>query len=414
MNAGRRGGGRCLPFAAMVLGLACGRAPSEGGDGQAAAEPPPRAKAADDGEHGGPPSPPPVRKDGTVYAEGVLMGTRVSFNVWLPPGRTATDAAAAMEAAFGEIERIEGVLSEWQPNTELSRLNAAARRGPLHEVPVSEDLWTVLVAARKVSEASGGAFDVTFHGVGRLWSFEPGARPPSRTAIDQALEVVGYEHVILHDDSKSISIDRTGVQIGLGAIAKGYAVDRASAVLADRGFRRHIVEAGGDTYVSGRKGVRPWVVGVQDPDAPGPIGVLEVEDRAVVTSGDYQRFFEYEGRRYAHILDPTTGQPVPEERAPRSVTVVGPSAMLADAYATAVAVLGIERGVALVEQTPGLDAVVIDRAGRVHVTGGLASTFRLVRPHDDPGHEGGAHAAQRGPRSADGHAGVERSPRGGT
>ena len=390
-----------VPAVACVA--ACGGGTTEsGGRGQPApvrgtADPAPPPAGG-----GGSEATVPIRKDGTVYAESVLMGTRVSFNVWLPPKRSAAEAGRAIEAAFAEIERIDGVLSEWKPQTELSRLNRAARERRLDRYFVSDDLWAVLVEADRVSRISGGAFDVTFHGVGRLWSFEPGSRPPTPDAVARALASVGYSHVVLDPASKTVSTRRPGIQIGLGAIAKGYAVDRASKVLTDRGFRHHIVEAGGDTYVSGRKGGRSWVVGVQDPDGPGPVGVLEVEDRAVVTSGDYQRYFEFEGRRYAHILDPRTGYPVPEDRAPRSVTVVGPSAMTADAFATAVAVLGTERGLELVEAQPDLEAVVIDRKDRVHVTTGLAGTFRLVPPRAGAGARGGASAAQRETGSKEG------------
>ena len=330
------------------------------------------------------PAAPPVRKDGTVYAEGVLMGTRVSFNVWLPPGQSAEAAGSAIEAAFAEVDRIEGVLSEWRPSTELSRLNAAALGTSLSHVSLSKDLCVVLAAAQRASERTEGAFDVTFHGVGRLWRFEPGARPPDRAAVERALSTVGYDNIRLNEEDCEISTLRPGVQIGLGAIAKGYAVDRASALLVEKGFPDHIVEAGGDTFVRGTKGGRPWVVGVQDPDAQGPIGILEVKDRAVVTSGDYQRFFEYEGRRYAHILDPRTGYPVPEDRAPTSVTVVAPNAMTADAYATAVAVLGTRKGMDLVERLVGIEAIVIGQDGTVHVSTGLHGIFRMVRPPPAP------------------------------
>ncbi len=377
--------------------------PSEavGGEGGGPSPPPPASSR---------PAAPPVRKDGTVYAEGVLMGTRVSFNVWLPPGQSAEAAGAAIEAAFAEVDRLEGVLSEWRPSTELSRINAAARDTLLLNVPVSKDLCAVLTAALRASERTEGAFDVTFHGVGRLWRFEPGARPPDRSAVEQALSTVGYDNIRLNEEACEISTRRPGVQIGLGAIAKGYAVDRASAVLAGKGFPDHIVEAGGDTFVRGTKGGRPWVVGVQDPGAQGPIGVLEVKNQAVVTSGDYQRFFEYEGRRYAHILDPRTGYPVPEDRAPTSVTVVAPNAMTADAYATAVAVLGTRKGIDLVERLDGVEAVVIGHDGTVHVSTGLHGVFRLVRAPAVPNGGGRTKrsAAPASERAANGRPGGRR------
>lgn len=322
--------------------------------------------------------PPPVRKDGTVFGDGVLMGTSVSINVWLDPGREAADAGAAMSAAFDEIARIEAIMSEWQPTSELSRVNAAAGG---ERMPLSPELFAVLKRSREISEITDGAFDVTFYGVGQLWKFEPGAKPPPADAIAAKLGLVDWRGIDLDDSNGELRgrLARPGMKVGLGAIAKGYAVDRASAVLRERGFANHVVEGGGDTYVSGTKGGKPWMVGVQDPvrDGPGPhvIGGLPSTDRSVVTSGDYERYFEYEGRRYAHILDPRTGYPLEESKSAQSVTMVGPNATDADAYCTAVAVMGPERGMAFVEERPELEAIIIKRNGDVLISSGLRREF---------------------------------------
>jgi FAD:protein FMN transferase len=176
--------------------------------------------------------------------------------------------------------------------------------------------------------------------------------------------------------------------VGLGAIAKGYAVDRASAVLREHGFGNHVVEGGGDTYVAGTKAGKPWMVGVQNPHAKqeqgelGPsgqaspvLGALPSTDRSVVTSGDYERFFEYEGRRYAHIFDPRTGYPLEESKSAQSVTLVGPNATDADAYCTAVAVMGPQRGMAFVEAHPELGAIIIARDGELTISSNLVDEF---------------------------------------
>jgi thiamine biosynthesis lipoprotein len=167
--------------------------------------------------------------------------------------------------------------------------------------------------------------------------------------------------------------------VGMGAIAKGYAVDMAAGVLKTHGYADFIVEGGGDTYVAGTKGGEPWKVGVQDPETRGALGFLTAEDESVVTSGNYQRFFEHEGKRYAHILDPKTGRPIPWSEAPRSVTVVAPSATDADAYATAIYVMGAEAGVAFAESRPDLDALVIDAEGRMHQSSGLEGRWQPLR-----------------------------------
>lgn len=326
-----------------------------------------------------PPDPkgPPVRRDGTMFGTSELMGTTVSLNVYVGEDGNAAGAGKAMQEALAEMARIETLMSEWKPDTELSRLNDAAGRPPL---AVSDELFEVLEVARRVHRESEGAFDVTFHGVGHLWSFEAGATPPSRAAVKAALHLVDGTGVELDPETKSVRLPQAGMKIGLGAIAKGYAVDRASALLQARGFSDHVVEAGGDTYAAGSKGGQPWRVGVQDPKNAGSLGVLSVRDRAVVTSGDYMRFFEHEGRRYTHILDPKTGWPVEADESPRSVTLLAGDATRADAYCTAVTVMGPRRGLAFVESRPDLDAVIIERDGTVRVSSGLSEIYEALPP----------------------------------
>lgn len=314
------------------------------------------------------PKAPPVRKDGTIYADAELMGTRVSLNVWLPPGKTAAEAGTAMQAALDAMSRIEDMMSEWRADSELSRISAVAGG---ENVAASPELVEILARAQGIAAETDGAFDPTFHGVGQLWSFAPGAAPPSANAIAEKLPLVNYRNLHVDRDAKVVRLTKAGMMLGLGAIAKGYAVDRASAVLLARGLVHHVVEAGGDTYASGTKNGKPWAVGIQAPDKRGVVGVLPTSGRAVVTSGNYQRYFEHDGTRYAHILDPKTGWPIPVERSPRSVTVVAANATDADAYATAVAVMGVEAGMAFVETNDALEAVVIDGADKVHISSGL-------------------------------------------
>ncbi len=319
-----------------------------------------------------------MRADGTVYAGAEQMGTRVTIKVWVGPSQTPTQAGVAMQEAFAEIERIEDIASEWRPHSELSRFNGVAG-GEL--VDLSPDLFRILQRGKEIAATSNGAFDPTFHGVGQLWSFQPGAKPPAQATIDKHLELVNWRELELVAGTPDPSVGakgrlrNAGMKIGLGAIAKGYAVDRASDVLKRHGFVHHIVEGGGDTYVSGTKAGKPWMVGVQNPDGPGSIGALPVRDQAVVTSGDYQRYFEFEGKRYAHILDPRTGRPLPQEASARSVTVVADNATDADALCTAVAVMGPEAGMAFVESHPEIEAVIVPQAGEVMVSSGLRETF---------------------------------------
>jgi thiamine biosynthesis lipoprotein len=415
---------RCGAGLVAVLAAGCGAPPTPAQPSGPSSSPPPppladareptgaAAPAADPGRAAelsvGTEPPPPIRNDGTVYGESTLMGTRVSINVYVGDDRgeaTARRAGAAIQAGFDEIARIEAMMSEWQPDSELSRLSARAGE----TVAVSPELAEVLARSVEISRDTGGAFDVTFHGVGQLWSFRPGAVPPTREAIAAKLPLVDWTKLEVDRAATppTVRLTQPGMMIGLGAIAKGYGVDRASAVVRARGFANHIVEAGGDTYVAGRKGTAPWVVGVQDPAATGSIGAIPLTDQSVVTSGNYQRFFTHEGVRYAHILDPKTGWPVPAERSPRSVTVVAPDATTADAYCTAVAVMGAEAGLAFIERSPTLEAVIIDATGAVLVSSGLRERYVPLR---GPGSERAAKRLEALGVEARGRAGVASPP----
>lgn len=320
---------------------------------------------------------PPVRRDGTMFGTSELMGTTVSLNVFVGPDGDASKAGLAMQDALAEMARIEGLMSEWKPNTELSRLNQGSGGAAML---ISKELFEVLELSHRIHGETQGNFDVTFHGVGHLWSFKDGSTPPTAKEIEAALPLVDGAAVELDAVARTARLPTAGMKVGLGAIAKGYAVDRASQLLRDRGFANHVVEAGGDTYAAGSKGGEPWRVGVKDPETSGSLGVLSIQERAVVTSGDYMRFFEHEGRRYAHILDPSTGWPIEQEKSPKSVTLLAKDAAQADAYCTAVAVMGAEVGLAFVETRPDLDAVIIERDGTVRFSSGLSGVYEPLPP----------------------------------
>jgi thiamine biosynthesis lipoprotein len=357
---------------AVVLGLAlaCSPEPREPASRDATPTPPPPPRESPE------PSPdeaPPVRPDGTIFAESELMGTRVSINLWLGPGEDAVEAGKAIRDAIAEIARIETIASEWQPDSELSALNRAAGAEPM---VLSPELFEILERAKQVSADTDGLFDVTFHGIGELWTFTPGSQPPAAEAISERLALIDWQQLELDPVRRTARLAKPGMKIGLGAIAKGYAVDRAAALLSARGFRHHIVEAGGDTYVTGTKGDQSWRVGVQAPeDSKGRIGHLVVRDQSVVTSGNYARFFVWQGVHYTHILDPRTGWPIPADRTPKSVTLVASDATTADAYCTAVSVMEPKAGLAFIEARPALEAIIIAPDGEVLISSGLRETF---------------------------------------
>ncbi|MCP4655490.1 MAG: FAD:protein FMN transferase [bacterium] len=294
--------------------------------------------------------------------ERLLMGTR--FQIQAVTGDEEA-GVAAMEAAFAEVARIEALLSEWRESSELSAVNRAAGRQP---VTVGPDLYAVVERSLGISKLSGGAFDVTFAGCGGLWSFrEP--RIPSAGELAACLPRVDFRAVVLDPEPSSIFLSRADMRIGLSGIGKGYGVDRAAAVLEARGIHDYIVDGGGDIRLKGRKRDRPWSSGIAHPRRRGELyATLHPTAGAIVTSGDYERYFEREGVRYHHILDPTTGRPA---RRSVAVTVIASSAMDADALATGLFVMGPEEGLALVESLPGVEALVFGPELAVHLSSGF-------------------------------------------
>jgi thiamine biosynthesis lipoprotein len=295
-----------------------------------------------------------------------LMGT--VFRITVASRAVARPAvAAAVEEGFGEVARLEQVMSEWRDGTELSSVNRAAGASP---VRVCAETFEVLERARHFSETSGGAFDVTFNALWGLWDFRrtpPVLPDPAEVA--RRLPLIDHRKLRLDAAARTAFLEQRGMRIGLGGIAKGYAVDRVCELLRRRGLADHIVAGGGDVRTAGSRGGQPWRVAIQHPREPGAMFTMEAgEGLAVSTSGDYERYFIIGGRRYHHIMDPRTGSPA---RGLISATVIAPTAMDSDAMATAVFVLGAPRGLDLASRTPGVEALVVDDDGRAHMTHGL-------------------------------------------
>ena len=271
----------------------------------------------------------------------------------------------AIAAAVAELERVEDLMTDWRPS-ELTRLNDSAGAGP---VEVDPELGRLLARALKLSGFTDGAFDVTYAGVGRLWDFKRvPVQVPDEAMVRAALELVGYARVHVSEDGTTVELPE-GMRVGLGGIAKGYGVDRAMVVLMEHGVEHALVNAGGDLKALGRKLGEPWEVAIRHPrDEERVLAVIPVSNSCIVTSGDYARFFEHEGKRYHHIIDPRTGFP---SQGCMSATVVAPEAATADALATALCVLGPERGLALVERLDRVEALLVGMEGEVHVSSGL-------------------------------------------
>ena len=321
------------------------------------------------------PTPTPVK----VELREPAMGTTVVFVAFTHEAIGESEARRALQAGLQEIRRLEGLMSTFRPDTELSRANANAGRFS----PISPDTVEVIDKSLWAGKLSDGRFDITFHTLGDLWKFgsvaEPNPVPPSREEAARRASLLDYRLVELDREGGRVKVP-AGRAIDLGGIAKGYAVDRAVAVLREHGLRDFLVQAGGDLYGAGRKpDGSPWVSGVQDPrGGKGEyFATLPLEDHAFSTAGDYARSFIYEGRRYHHIIDPKTGYPA---TACRSVTVWAPTALLADAIDDAVFILGPERGLELVESLDGVGALIVDADNRVWTSRRLQGKVRQLRP----------------------------------
>ncbi len=286
------------------------------------------------------------------------MGTRFKVIVYAPDEQTANRAA---ESAFARVAQLDGIMSDYRPTSELMRLCAKAGGAP---VKVSEELFFVLEKSQELAEKSGGAFDVTVGPVTRLWRLARKAkRLPDPDGLKQARAVVGHEGVVLDRKGRTVRLLKKGTQLDLGGIAKGYAADEAVRVLREHGLTRALVAAGGDIVAGDAPpGAKGWAVGIAplaDPDAK-PSRYLLLENAAVSTSGDAEQYVEIDGKRYSHIVDPKTGVGIPGQF---SVTVTARRGITSDALATAVAVLGPERGLRLVERTEGAEALFVRKTG---------------------------------------------------
>jgi thiamine biosynthesis lipoprotein len=295
--------------------------------------------------------------------EEAIMGTRVAVEVWHEDGAAAE---AAMAAVIAEMHRVDRLMSHYKPESELSQVNAAAAAGP---VTVAPELAALIARALEFSALTGGAFDITYASVGYLYDYRAQQRP-SEAEITARLPAVDWRHVEVDRGASTVRFTREGVRIDLGGIAKGYAVDRGIAILRELGIRHAAVTAGGDSRLLGDRRGRPWVVGIRHPDdRERVISRIPLVDAAMSTSGDYERYFDEDGRRYHHIINPRTGH---SAGGLRSVTIIGPDATLTDGLSTSVFVMGAERGLALVERLGNVDAVLVTADGRVLYSSGLA------------------------------------------
>ncbi len=293
-----------------------------------------------------------------IKKELLLMGSTFELIATHKEKNTAWEAIAAAEY---EIRRIENMISSWQPESYTSEIN---RQAGLRSVAIPQEMFELIRRSQKVSELTQGAFSLAFGSVYHLYNFKKEEiNLPSDSLIDIHVPLADYRNITFNSANQTIMLRFEGMKIGFGAIGKGYAADRAKAIMLEMGIEAGCINAGGDLTTWGsRPDGTNWTIGISDPkNQEAIVAYLPTKNKAIVTSGDYEKYFLYKGERYSHIVDPRNGRPVKEIS---SATVICPSAELADALATAVCVLGEKDGLALINKLNGIEAIIIDQNGK--------------------------------------------------
>jgi thiamine biosynthesis lipoprotein len=325
----------------------------------------------------------PPRGPERVAVEEKAMGTHLLLAAYTSDARDEAALRATFAKAFAEIKRLEGLMTTWRDDSEVSRINAAAGKAA---VAVGAETLAVIEKSVWMSERSEGVFDITFEAMHGLWKFDQDLeeKVPSRADVEAARKLIDFHRIKIDHDARMVMLERPGMRMSLGGIAKGYAVDAAARVLRGDGLGAFFVRAGGDLFVQGKKpDGTPFHVGVRDPrgrDADDCFAMLPVEDHAFSTAGDYERAFVKDGKRYHHIIDPRTGFPA---TASRSVTIWAGDAFTADAIDDAVFILGPKKGLELVESLPDTGAVIVDEHNKVWVSRRLKDKVQVFRPPTD-------------------------------
>jgi len=290
------------------------------------------------------------------------MGTEVSVYFW------HDDAAAGetiIEEIFAEVDRINALMSTYVESSRISELNRDAASGP---VVAGDELFELIQRSLDISVLTNGAFDITYESVGQHYDFRERQRPDEAT-VEAERQHIDYQLIELDKTAGTVRFLEEGVRINLGGIAKGYVVERGVEILRSHGVENGIVTAGGDSRLLGDRRDRPWVVGIRNPREDGQVAIsVPLEDEAISTSGDYERYFEEDGVRYHHIIRPSSGLPV---EGVHSATVFGPDAVLTDALSTSVFVMGVDEGLKLIGCLPDYESIVIDAESQIFYSTGL-------------------------------------------
>jgi thiamine biosynthesis lipoprotein len=291
------------------------------------------------------------------------MGTEVSVYFWHDDDARGQ---AIVEEIFAEVDRINALMSTYVESSTISDINRRAADEPVF---AGEELFQLIRRSLDISVLTRGAFDITYDSVGQHYDFRERRRPDDATVAAER-EHIDYRHVKLDQGRATVRFTERGVRINLGGIAKGYVVERGVDILRHHGVEDGVVTAGGDSRLLGDRRGRPWMIGIRDPRRDGEVAIsVPLEDEAISTSGDYERYFDEDGTRYHHIIKPSSGRPVEDIH---SATVIGPDAVMTDALSTSVFVMGVDDGLKLIGCLPDYEAIVIDAEGEIFYSTGLA------------------------------------------
>ncbi len=303
-----------------------------------------------------------------------LLGTIINLTI-MADEETASKAS---DAVFTEIERIENLMSPVRKTSDVYKMNHLTG---MKSLKISSETMKLLEISKKVSEETSGAFDISFASISHLWNWRSEKFiPPSKETVQKNLPLVNYRNIKLPPENSTVKFARKGMKIGLGGIAKGYAVRRGLEVLKEHGVRGGIVEEGGDLQVTGTNNGRKWRTGLMHPREKKLILAIDLEDgESIATSGDYERGKTYQGKRYHHIIDPRTGFPT-ETFA--SVSVISKDPVLSDSYATAIFVMGLKDSKKFLKKHPEIKVVLIDQDMKIYISKELKD--RIVNLADVP------------------------------
>jgi thiamine biosynthesis lipoprotein len=289
-----------------------------------------------------------------------LMGSRFDITVI---ANSKVQANTYIDLAVGEIQRIERLISSWDPNSQTSAINQNAG---IKAVVVDPELLQLIQRSIGLSKLTDGAFDISYASMDRIWQFDGSmTQMPAPDIISASVAKVGYGKIDINVTQRSVYLKEAGMKIGFGAIGKGYAADKAKALLIAEGVEGGIINASGDMNTWGtQSNGEDWMIAITNPmDKSKSYGLLPIKKGAVVTSGNYEKFVSFDGKRYAHIIDPRTGYPA---KGIISVTVFAPKAELADALATSIFVMGIDAGINRINQMAEIECIIIDDIGGIH------------------------------------------------